>query len=157
MIQTIEGRTQAADLRWAIVASRFNQAVADELLGGAIDCLLSHGAQEPDLLVIRVPGAFEIPMTVSKVLRSEKLDGVITTGALIRGETPHFDFIARQVTAELSSIAVESGVPVSFGILTCDTLEQARDRSRPGNNKGWEAALAAIEMADLYRAIQGRT
>ena len=121
------------------------------LLAGAVDCLRRHGAKDDDVELCRVPGAFEIPAAVNVL----DADAIIALGCLIRGETPHFDVLASQVTHELSRIAVERKLPVAFGVLTCNTLEQAVARSSPGpGNKGWEAALAAIEMANLWRALR---
>jgi 6,7-dimethyl-8-ribityllumazine synthase len=150
---TLEGNHSANGLRFAIVASRFNDEIVDGLLKGALECLARHGAAEDAIEVIRVPGAFEIPQTAQKI--AQRFDAVISLGCLLRGETPHFEFIANQVTNELSRVATETRVPVAFGVITCETLQQAIDRSSPGaGNKGWEAALAAIEMANLWRALR---
>ena len=150
---TIEGDHNANGLRFAIVASRFNDEIVAGLLKGALDCLAQHGAADEKIEVIRVPGAFEIPQVVRRV--TERFDAVIALGCVLRGETPHFEFIANQVTTELSRVASETRVPVAFGVITCDTLQQAIDRSSPGaGNKGWEAAFAAIEMANLWRALR---
>lgn len=149
----IEGDHNAADLSLAIVASRFNDEIVDGLLRGALDCVAKHGGAEPP--VIRVPGAFEIPTAVGAVI--DRYDAVIALGCLIRGETPHFDVLASQVTNELSRIALDMNVPVAFGVITCNTVEQAVARSSAGaGNKGWEAALAAIEMANLWRALRSQ-
>jgi len=151
MPRSFEGDLSAEGLRFAVVASRFNDEIVSGLLGGAIDCLRRHGADEDHIDVYRVPGAFEIPQAVSLVAA----DAVIAVGALIRGETPHFDVLAAQVTSELSRVAVAREIPVAFGVLTCNTHEQAAARSTPGpGNKGWEAALAAIEMANLWRVLR---
>lgn len=143
----------AEGLRFAVVASRFNDEIVSALLEGAADCLARHGARKEDVTIYRVPGAFEIPQAVSKAGRRGGIDAVVTLGALVRGETPHFDFISAQVTDELSRVACELGIPVAFGVITCNTMEQALARTRKGSNKGWEAALAAIEMANLYRRL----
>ncbi|MFA6956644.1 MAG: 6,7-dimethyl-8-ribityllumazine synthase [Thermoanaerobaculia bacterium] len=143
----------AEGLRFAVVASRFNDEIVSLLLEGAADCLARHGARKEDVTIYRVPGAFEVPQAVSKIGRAGKADAIVTLGALIRGETPHFDFISAQVTTELSRVAIELGIPVSFGVITCNTMEQAQARTRKGSNKGWEAALAAIEMANVYRRL----
>lgn len=153
LFTTIEGDLAADGVRFAVVASRFNDEIVSALLEGALDCLARHGAKRGDVSVYRVPGAFEIPQAVAKLGRSGKFDAVVTLGALIRGETPHFDFISAQVTDDLSRVAIELGIPVSFGVITCNTMEQAQARTRKGSNKGWEAALAAIEMANLYRRL----
>ena len=153
MPRSFEGDLNAEGLRFAIVASRFNDEIVSGLLDGARDCLRRHGASDDSIDVVRVPGAFEIPQAVAVVYA----DAVIAVGALIRGETPHFDVLASQVTNELSRIAVERKIPVAFGVLTCNTHEQAAARSGPGGgNKGWEAALAAMEMANLWRALRTR-
>jgi 6,7-dimethyl-8-ribityllumazine synthase len=151
MPRSFEGDLNAEGLRFAIVASRFNDEIVTGLLDGALDCLRRHGAKDDDVDLCRVPGAFEIPQVVNKV----DADAIIALGCLIRGETPHFDVLASQVTNELSRISVDRKIPVAFGVLTCNTLEQAVARSSPGaGNKGWEAALAAIEMANLWRVLR---
>jgi 6,7-dimethyl-8-ribityllumazine synthase len=151
MPRSFEGDLNAEGLRFAIVASRFNDEIVTGLLDGAVDCLRRHGAKDDDVSVVRVPGAFEIPAAANIV----DGDAIVALGCLIRGETPHFDVLASQVTNELSRISVERKIPVAFGVLTCNTLEQAVARSSPGpGNKGWEAALAAIEMANLWRALR---
>jgi len=153
-MRSFEGELTAAGLRFAIVASRFNDDIVGGLLDGALDCLRRHGANEDDVALVRVPGAFEIP-TAARMLIDTGVDAVITLGCLLRGDTPHFDFISAQVTNEISRVAVDAKRPVSFGVITCNTLEQALQRSSPGtSNKGWEAALAAIEMANLWRALR---
>lgn len=153
MSKTIEGSHDATGLRFGIIASRFNDEIVSGLLRGALACLERHGAAEDAITIVRVPGAFEIP-AITKLLVG-RFDAIVTIGCLIRGETAHFDMLAAQCTNELSRIAVDSGFPISFGVITCNTLEQAVARSSPGSgNKGWEAALAAIEMANLWRALR---
>ncbi len=153
MPRSFEGDLNAEGLRFGVVASRFNDEIVSGLLAGAVDCLRRHGADDDHIDIYRVPGAFEIPQAVNRV----KADAVVAVGALIRGETPHFDVLAAQVTNELSRIAVEREIPVAFGVLTCNTHEQAAARSGPGpSKKGWEAALAAIEMANLWRVLRTR-
>lgn len=153
MPRSFEGDLNADGLRFAIVASRFNDDIVDGLLRGAIDCLSRHGAKDTDVAIYRVPGAFEIPTVVRKLIGT--CNAIISIGCLIRGDTPHFDFISAQVTNELSRVAVDAQFPVAFGVITCNTYEQAQERSSPGpKNKGWEAALAAIEMANLWRQIR---
>jgi 6,7-dimethyl-8-ribityllumazine synthase len=153
--ETFEGAHAANDLRVAIVASRFNDEIVDGLLSGALDCLKSHGASDDHVTVFRVPGAFEIPGLARMLVARGGFDCIVTLGCLLRGETPHFDFISQQVTMELSRVAVDTCFPVTFGVITCNTLEQAVARSSKGSgNKGWEAALAAIEMANLWRQIR---
>jgi 6,7-dimethyl-8-ribityllumazine synthase len=152
MPRSFEGDLDARDLTFAIVASRFNDEIVSALLDGALECLTRHGAAEDAIRVVRVPGAFEIPTAVAKLIGS--CDAIVSLGCLVRGDTPHFDFISAQVTNELSRISVERKMPVAFGVITCNTYEQAVERSLPGTkNKGWEAALAAIEMANLWRAL----
>lgn len=146
-------KLQASGFRFAIVASRFNETITGGLLQGAVDCLKSHGAEDDAIDLFRVPGAFEIPMTVARLAGSGRFDAIVTIGALVRGETAHFDHISSQVTHAISNVAVELGVPVSFGVITCETMEQAVARSSGGANKGWEAALAAIEMVNLWKEI----
>jgi 6,7-dimethyl-8-ribityllumazine synthase len=155
MHEPIEGDLNAEGLRFAVVASRFNEEIVDGLLSGALDCLSRHGARDDSVAVYRVPGAFEVPFAAKKAADSG-VDAVVALGALIRGETPHFEYISIQVTTELSRVAIETGIPVAFGVITCNTFEQAQARSGSGGgNKGWEAALAAIEMANLCKKIAG--
>jgi 6,7-dimethyl-8-ribityllumazine synthase len=148
-----EGDLSGKDLRFAIVASRFNDDIVSLLLEGAIDCLARHGAADGDIEVYRVPGAFEIPAVAARLAATGRFDALVTIGCLIRGETPHFELISSQTTEHISLAAITTGVPMSFGVITCNTMDQARDRCRKGNNKGWEAALAAIELANLARRI----
>jgi 6,7-dimethyl-8-ribityllumazine synthase len=155
MPRSFEGDLDARDLSFAIVASRFNDEIVSGLLDGALQCLQRHGADDDAVAVYRVPGAFEIPTLAAKLAGS--CDAVITLGCLLRGDTPHFDFISAQVTNDLSRVAVDAKFPVAFGVITCNTYEQAVERSSAGTkNKGWEAALAAIEMANLWRALRSR-
>jgi 6,7-dimethyl-8-ribityllumazine synthase len=151
LYETIEGELDGENLRVAVVASRFNDEIVSGLLEGALECLEKHGVPKGNAVIFRVPGAFEVPQMVAKIGGSGAFDAIVTLGALIRGETPHFEFISAQVTSGLSSVATGIGIPVSFGVITCNTIEQARARTRKGSNKGWEAALAAIEMANLFR------
>ena len=152
MPRSFEGGHDASTLRIAIVASRFNDEIVSGLLEGAVECLARHGANADRIDVYRVPGAFEVPSAVARIV--DGYDAVVALGCLIRGDTPHFDFISAQTTNELSRIAVDHGKPVAFGVITCNTLDQAIARSTGAGNKGWEAALAAIEMANLYREIE---
>lgn len=157
MPQFIEGSLSAEELRVAIIASRFNDQIVAGLLQGALDCLERHGADTGAIEVFRVPGAFEIPTLAAELAVHGGYDAIITLGALIRGETPHFDHISSQVTSQISRVSIDAGVPISFGVITCETMEQALQRSGPkAGNKGWEAALAAIEMANLWRAVRDR-
>lgn len=154
MSVTIEGQFLAEGLRLAIIASRFNDEVVDGLLNGAMQCLERHGARRESIEVFRVPGAFEIPVVAKKLASTQRFDALIALGALLRGDTPHFEFISMQVTLEVSRVSTETLLPISFGVITCNTMEQARARSGSGaGNKGWEAALAAVEMANLFRQI----
>lgn len=153
MPRSFEGDLDARGLRFAVIASRFNDEIVSGLLDGALQCLQRHGADDDAVAVYRVPGAFEIPAAAAKLIGA--CDAIITIGCLIRGDTPHFDFISAQVTNDLSRVAVDARFPVTFGVITCNTYEQAVERSSPGTkNKGWEAALAAIEMANLWRALR---
>jgi 6,7-dimethyl-8-ribityllumazine synthase len=155
MPRSFEGDHNAEGLRFAVIASRFNDEIVDGLLRGALDCLSRHGAADDAVSVYRVPGAFEIPTLAAKLIDIDDIDAIITLGCLLRGDTPHFDFIAAQVTNDLSRVAIDAKLPVAFGVITCNTLEQAVERSSAGSgNKGWEAALAAIEMANLWRALR---
>ena len=151
MPRSLEGDHDASGLRIGVIASRFNDEIVSGLLDGALECLARHGAREDDITVYRVPGAFEIPSLVRKV--AARHDAVVALGCLLRGDTPHFDFISAQVTNELSRVSIETQSPVAFGVITCNTHEQAVARSSGSGNKGWEAALAAIEMANLWRTI----
>lgn len=153
-IKRTEGDLDARGLRVALVVARFNDAICGNLLEGARDALVRHGAAESDLAVVRVPGSWELPQACSRLARSGSWDAVIALGALVRGETPHFDYIASAAAKGLAEAATGSGVPVIFGVLTTDTLEQAMDRAGgKAGNKGWDAALAAVEMVRLYRKI----
>ena len=155
MPRSFEGDHNAEGLRFAVIASRFNDEIVDGLLRGALDCLSRHGAADDAVSVYRVPGAFEIPALAAKLIDVDDFDAIVTLGCLLRGDTPHFDFISAQVTNDLSRVAAEARFPIAFGVITCNTLEQAVERSSPGSgNKGWEAALAAIEMANLWRALR---
>lgn len=154
LYQTIEGEPSGEGLNVAVVASRFNDEIVTGLLDGAVDCLTRHGVAPDKIVVIRVPGAFEVPQAVKRAAATQRFDAIVSLGALIRGDTPHFEYISAQVTTELSHIATSGNLPpVSFGVITCNTLEQAQARTRKGSNKGWEAALAALEMANLYRKL----
>ena len=156
MPRSFEGDLDAHGLRFGVIASRFNDEIVSGLLEGALTCLQRHGASDDDVSVYRVPGAFEIPTLAAHLANTLPApDALITIGCLLRGDTPHFDFISAQVTNDLSRVAVEARFPIAFGVITCNTLEQAIERSSPGtSNKGWEAALAAIEMANLWRALR---
>ncbi len=153
-IRTIEGHLQAEGLKFAIVAGRFNDFVVDKLVSGAVDYLVRHGADREDLVIVRTPGAFEIPLAAQRVARSGDYDGVICLGAVIRGATPHFDFVANECVKGLAQVSLDTGVPVGFGVLTVDTLEQAVERSgSKAGNKGVEAAGAVLEMIRVLQQI----
>jgi 6,7-dimethyl-8-ribityllumazine synthase len=155
MPRSFEGHLNADGLRFAVIASRFNDEIVSGLLTGALDCLTRHGAVDDAIRVYRVPGAFEIPTVARKLIESVEADAVIALGCLLRGDTPHFDFISAQVTNDLSRVAIEMRFPVAYGVITCNTFEQAVARSTAGSgNKGWEAALTAIEMANLWRTLR---
>ena len=140
--------------RFGIVASRFNHFIVDRLVEGAIDALVRHGAQAQNVTVVRVPGAWELPLVARRLAGSEKLDAVIALGAVIRGATPHFDYVAGEAAGGLSAAAQASTVPVVFGVLTTDTIEQAVERAgTKAGNKGWDAAVTAVEMVSLGRAL----
>jgi 6,7-dimethyl-8-ribityllumazine synthase len=156
-MKIVEGKLEAQGLRFALVVSRFNEALTSRLEDGAIDCLVRHGAGRDDISVFRVPGAWEIPMAAAKIVRDGDFDAVVCIGALVRGGTAHFDLIAAEVAKGIAQTAMSAGVPVTFGVITTDTLEQAVERAGTKmGNKGWEAALAAIEMARLYQGLGGR-
>ena len=150
MSTVVEGLLNASGKRFAVVASRFNELISKKLLEGAIDCLLRHNGERDGIIVVWVPGAFEIPLVAKKMAKSGKYDAVICLGAVIRGNTPHFDYIASEVSKGIAKINLDQEVPVIFGVLTTDTIEQAVERAgTKSGNKGWDAALAAMEMADL--------
>ncbi|MBP1600337.1 MAG: 6,7-dimethyl-8-ribityllumazine synthase [Acidobacteria bacterium] len=154
MAQTIQGKLEAKGSRFAIVISRFNNFISDRLLSGALDALDRHGAAPEDITVVWVPGSFEIPLVAKRLALSNKYDAVLCLGALLRGNTPHFDHIASAVTKEIGALSVETGVTVIYGVLTCDTIEQAIERAGlKSGNKGFEAAMAAIEMAQVMKQI----
>ena len=151
---TIEGKLDATGIKVGIVVSRFNEFLTGKLLEGACDCLVRHKAEEKDITVVYVPGAFEIPYAASKMAELDKFDAIVCLGAVIRGETPHFDFIASESSKGIARIALEKKMPVIYGIVTADTLDQAIERSgTKAGNKGWDAAQTAIEMVSLYRAM----
>jgi 6,7-dimethyl-8-ribityllumazine synthase len=152
--KVIEGELVSRDLRFALVASRFNDFVVEPLLRGALDALRRHGVGDKQIEIVRVPGAFDIPIVARKLALSRRYEALIALGAVIRGQTPHFDYVAGECASGLSRIALESGVPVAFGVLTTDTVEQAVDRAGgKGGNKGADAAMVAIEMANLLRRL----
>ncbi len=154
MPKTIQGDLTAKGLKFAIVASRFNDFITAKLLDGAIDGLMRHGASEGDIEIVKVPGSFEIPLAARMLAQSKKYNAVICLGAVIRGATPHFEYVSAEVSKGVASVSMETGLPVIFGVLTTDTIEQAIERAgTKSGNKGWDAALSAIEMANLMRQI----
>lgn len=151
------GDLAGAGRRFGIVASRFNQRIGEALIAGAADCLRRHGVAPDDVLLVTVPGAWEIPQALAVITpgRLGRLDAIIALGVVIRGETPHFDYLARECTAGIARAGERLGLPVAYGVLTCDTAEQAEERAGgKAGNKGWEAALAALEMADLFARLR---
>lgn len=154
MTKTYEGQLTAEGLKFGIVASRFNEFITNKLLAGAIDALKRHGASEADIAVAWVPGAFEIPMVAKKMAESGNYDAVICVGAVIRGSTPHFDYIAAEVSKGIAQIGMSTSVPAIFGVITTENIEQAIERAgTKAGNKGFEAAESAIEMANLLRSM----
>ena len=154
MYTEINGNLQAAEKRFALVVSRFNDFITARLLDGAVDCYNRHGGNDEKLTVVRVPGAFEIPFAAAKLAKSKKYDGIICLGAVIRGSTPHFDFVAAEAAKGVAQAAMTSEIPVIFGILTTDSIEQAVERAgTKAGNKGWDAMMSAMEMADLYSKL----
>jgi 6,7-dimethyl-8-ribityllumazine synthase len=157
-MQVFEGHLDAQGLRFALVVSRFNEALTSRLETGAVDCLLRHGAKEDDIIIVRVPGAWEIPMVAARIAGDGSVDAVISVGALVRGGTAHFDLLAAEVAKGVAQAAVTTGVPMTFGVITAENLEQAVERAGTKmGNKGWEAALAAIEMARLSERLSRRS
>lgn len=156
MFQRIEGKLSAEGLSYGIVVSRFNGLVSKQLLDGAVDCLERHGASGKNITVVYCPGAFEIPQVALRLAKSGTFDALICLGCVIRGETPHFEYIASEVTKGVGSVALETGVPVAFGVLTTENLEQALERAgAKAGNKGWDAALTAIELTNVFKQLSG--
>jgi 6,7-dimethyl-8-ribityllumazine synthase len=154
MPQYFDGKLEAKGLRFGIIVSRFNSFISERLLEGALDALLRHGADDKSIHVARVPGAFEIPLASKKMVKSGKYDAIICLGAVIRGSTPHFDYVAAEVSKGVASVSLESGVPIAFGVLTTDTIEQAVERAgTKAGNKGFEAAVTAIETVNLFKTL----
>ncbi|MCF7885873.1 MAG: 6,7-dimethyl-8-ribityllumazine synthase [Candidatus Marinimicrobia bacterium] len=154
MYKSYEGKLTAKGQKTAIIVSRFNDLVTEELLRGALDCLRRHEADDENIHVVRVPGAYEIPAVASKLVNADKFDSVICLGAVIRGDTPHFDMVANEVAKGVAKVGLEGKIPVIFGVLTTDTIEQALERAgTKAGNKGWDAAISAMEMVNLYSEI----
>ena len=155
MPRLLEGQLTAKDFRFAIVVSRFNDFICSRLVEGAMDALLRHGALDEQVLLVKVPGAFELPLAARKLAMSGQYDAVICIGAVIRGATPHFDYVAAEVSKGIANVSLESNIPITFGVLTTDNLEQAIERAgSKSGNKGFEAAVAAIEMANLFTELK---
>lgn len=154
MSDTLQGQLEGKGIRVALVVSRFNELVTGRLLAGAEDCLERHGCAEKDRTVVRVPGSWELPLAANRLAATKRFDAIIALGALVRGETPHFDFLAAQVARGMAEVGMRSGIPVIFGVLTTETVEQALDRAgAKTGNKGWDAAMSAIEMVNLFRGL----
>ncbi len=154
MIKKIEGNLNAQGKKYVLAASRFNEFITNKLVEGAVDCLTRHGAAEKDVSVVWAPGAFELPVIADKLAKSKKYDAVICLGTVIKGETPHFDYVANEAAKGIAQVSLSTGKPVIFGVITADSLEQAIERAgTKAGNKGWDAALSAIEMSDLLLKI----
>ncbi|MFK4998246.1 6,7-dimethyl-8-ribityllumazine synthase [Bacillus sp. N9] len=155
MNQVYEGNLVGTGLKVGIVVGRFNEFITGKLLSGALDALKRHGVAEEDVSIAWVPGAFEIPLTAKKMAEQNKYDAIITLGTVIRGATPHFDYVCNEAAKGVANVGLQSGIPVIFGVLTTDTIEQAIERAgTKAGNKGWDSAVGAIEMANLYRSMQ---
>lgn len=153
-MKIIEGELQAKGLKFGIIVSRFNDFITSKLLEGALDALLRHGADEKDIEVVKVPGSFEIPMVARKLATKGLYNAVICLGTVIRGATPHFEYVAAEVSKGIASASIETGVPIAFGIITSDTIEQAVERAgTKSGNKGWDSAITAIEMAQVMKKL----
>ncbi len=154
MATRIEGLLNAKGKKFALVVSRFNEFISNKLVEGAIDCLVRHGADEKNISITWVPGSFEIPLVAMRVAAGDKVDAVVCLGAIIRGNTPHFEYVASEASKGIAHASLQTGKPVIFGVITSDTIEQAIERAgTKSGNKGWDAALSAIEMADLMNKI----
>ncbi|MEW6096124.1 MAG: 6,7-dimethyl-8-ribityllumazine synthase [bacterium] len=153
-MKVYEGNLDAKGLKIGIIVSRFNEFISSKLVDGCLDALLRHGAKEDDIEIVKVPGSFEIPYLAKKLALSKKYDAIICLGVVIRGQTPHFNYICNEVSKGIANVSLESGIPVIFGVITSDTIEQAVERAgTKSGNKGFDAALSAIEMANLYKTI----
>ncbi len=153
-MKLVEGNLNATNYKFAIIASRFNESIVKNLVDGAIDCLKRHGCASENIEIVKVPGAFEIPVAALRIANQKKFDAIICLGAVIKGATPHFDYVAGAASSGIQQVSVTSQLPVIFGVLTTENIEQAIERSgTKSGNKGWDAALSAIEMADLFTKI----
>jgi len=154
MAKELQGMLNAQGKKFAIIVSRFNELISSKLLSGALDCLVRHQADEKNITIYWVPGSFEIPLVAQKAASSKKYDAVICLGAIIRGDTPHFDYVANEVAKGIAQVTLNTGLPVSFGVITADAIEQAIERAgTKAGNKGWDAAMSAIEMVDLLTKL----
>lgn len=155
MVRNVEGKLSAAGLKFGIVAARFNSFVVEQLVAGAVDAVVRHGGKEEHITVARVPGSFEIPVVAQRMAQSGKYDAVIALGAIIRGSTTHYDLVCSETAKGIAKVAMDTSIPVMFGVVTTDTIEQAIERSgTKAGNKGFDAAMGAIEMANLFRAMK---
>jgi 6,7-dimethyl-8-ribityllumazine synthase len=155
-VETLQGNLNAAGRSFGIVVSRFNSIVTGRLLDGALDCLVRHGADEKAVTVVYCPGSFEIPQVAMQMAASGRFDAIITLGCVVRGETPHFDYIAAEAAKGVAQVAMQTGVPTAFGVLTTETLEQALERAgAKSGNKGWDAAMTAIELVQISQQLSG--
>ncbi|MBF0521030.1 MAG: 6,7-dimethyl-8-ribityllumazine synthase [Nitrospirae bacterium] len=153
-MKVIEGDLNASGLRICMIVSRFNDFITSHLLDGAVDAYLRHGGKDENITVIKVPGSFEIPMTALKAAKSGKFDAVVTLAAIIRGATPHFEYVSAEASKGIAMASIESGIPVSYGVITSDSIEQAIERAgSKSGNKGWDAAVTAIEMANVIKSL----
>ncbi len=154
-MKTFEGQLLAKGFKFGIVVGRFNEFIGNKLLSGALDALKRHGASEADIEIAWVPGAFEIPLATQKMAKSGRYDAVIALGAVIRGATPHFDYVSAETTKGIAKVSLDTELPIIFGVLTTDTIEQAIERAgTKAGNKGWDAAMSAIEMASLFKSFE---
>ena len=157
MPNVYEGKITGEGKKFGVIVGRFNDFISDRLLAGALDALVRHGTKDGDIDIVKVPGSFEIPLLAKKLAQKKKYDAIICLGAVIRGATPHFEYISAEVSKGIAHVSLESGVPVIFGVITTDTLEQAIERAgSKSGNKGWTAAVAAMEMANLVESLNKR-
>lgn len=157
MPNVYEGKITGEGKKFGVIVGRFNDFISDRLLGGALDALVRHGTKDEDIDIVKVPGSFEIPLLAKKLAQKKKYDAIICLGAVIRGSTPHFEYVSAEVSKGIALVSLESGIPVIFGVVTTDTLEQAIERAgSKSGNKGWTAAVAAMEMANLMESLNKR-
>lgn len=157
MPNVYEGKITGEGKKFGVIVGRFNDFISDRLLGGALDALIRHGTKDEDIDIVKVPGSFEIPLLAKKLAQKKQYDAIICLGAVIRGSTPHFEYISAEVSKGIALVSLESGIPVIFGVITTDTLEQAIERAgSKSGNKGWTAAVAAMEMANLVESLNKR-